>query len=78
VRDIDLRPDAAEARHRRDVVAQQLATLPRRQRECVVLRYWLDLPVRDIAAVLGLAEGSVKSHLHRGLAALETGLEDLR
>jgi RNA polymerase sigma-70 factor (sigma-E family) len=77
-RDVDVRPDAAEARHRRDVVAEGLARLPRRQRECVVLRYWLDLPVRDIAATLGIAEGSVKSHLHRGLAALETGLEELR
>ncbi len=77
-RDIDVRPDAAEDRHRRDVVAERLAALPRRQRECVVLRYWLDLPVRDIAATLGLAEGSVKSHLHRGLSALESGLEELR
>jgi RNA polymerase sigma-70 factor (sigma-E family) len=78
VRDVDVRPDAAEDRHRRDVVAERLAALPRRQRECVVLRYWLDLPVRDIAATLGLAEGSVKSHLHRGLSALESGLEELR
>jgi RNA polymerase sigma-70 factor (sigma-E family) len=70
--------DAAEARHRRDTVAAALAALPRRQRECVVLRYWLDLPEREIAATLGIAAGSVKSHLHRGLAALETRLEDLR
>jgi RNA polymerase sigma-70 factor (sigma-E family) len=70
--------DAAEARHRRDTVAAALAGLPRRQRECVVLRYWLDLPERDIAATLGIAAGSVKSHLHRGLAALESRLEDLR
>ena len=78
VRDVDVRPDAAEARHQRDVVAAGLAHLPRRQRECVVLRYWLDLPVRDIAEALGIAEGSVKSHLHRGLAALEDRLEELR
>ncbi len=78
VPDVDVRPDADEARHRRDVVAAGLARLPRRQRECVVLRYWLDLPVRDIAEALGIAEGSVKSHLHRGLAALETRLEELR
>ena len=66
------------ARHRRDTVAAALALLPRRQRECVVLRYWLDLPEREIADTLGIAAGSVKSHLHRGLAALETSLEDLR
>jgi RNA polymerase sigma-70 factor (sigma-E family) len=70
--------DPAVARHRRDSVAAALATLPRRQRECVVLRYWLDLPEREIAETLGIAPGSVKSHLHRGLSALETRLEDLR
>ncbi|HET6952000.1 MAG TPA: SigE family RNA polymerase sigma factor [Acidimicrobiales bacterium] len=77
-RDEDARPDAALARHQRDVVAAALARLPRRQRECVVLRYWLDLPEREIAATLGIAPGSVKSHLHRGLAALESRLEELR
>lgn len=76
--EVDHPPDAAEAQHRRDVVAGALDGLPRRQRECVVLRYWLDLQVRDIAETLGIAEGSVKSHLHRGLAALENGLEELR
>ena len=70
--------DAALARHQRDTVAAALAALPRRQRECVVQRYWLDLPEREIAATLGIAAGSVKSHLHRGLAALESRLEDLR
>jgi RNA polymerase sigma-70 factor (sigma-E family) len=77
-RDVDPRPDAALARHQRDVVAAALARLPRRQRECVVLRYWLDLPEREIAATLDIAPGSVKSHLHRGLAALEGRLEELR
>jgi RNA polymerase sigma-70 factor (sigma-E family) len=71
-------PDVALARHRQETVAAGLASLPRRQRECVVLRYWLDLSERDIAATLGIAAGSVKSHLHRGLAALEGRLEDLR
>ena len=70
--------DAALAQHQRDTVAAALAALPRRQRECVVLRYWLDLPEREIAATLGIAAGSVKSHLHRELAALESRLEDLR
>jgi RNA polymerase sigma factor (sigma-70 family) len=66
------------AQHRREVVAAALARLPRRQRECVVLRYWLDLSEPEIAASLGVAVGSVKSHLHRGRAALETHLEELR
>src|SRR4029450_13096694 len=71
-------PAAAAPRPRKDPVPPGRASLPRRQRECVVLRYWLDLSERDIAATLGIAPGSGKSHLHRGLAALEERLEDLR
>jgi RNA polymerase sigma-70 factor (sigma-E family) len=59
-------------------VVAGLRTLPRRQRECVVLRFYEDLTVPEIARALGLAEGSVKSHLHRALAALAVELEDQR
>ncbi len=51
-----------------------VTALPRRQRECVVLRYTEDLPVADIAAALSISAGSVKTHLHRGLTALEHAL----
>jgi RNA polymerase sigma-70 factor (sigma-E family) len=54
----------------RDRVVGALGLLPERQREAVVLRYYLDLPEADIAAAMGVSAGSVKSHLHRGLAAL--------
>jgi RNA polymerase sigma factor (sigma-70 family) len=63
----------------REVVAA-LAGLPRRRREAIVLRYWLDLPEREIAAAMGVSPGTVKSHLSRGLAALGaalTSLEDM-
>jgi DNA-directed RNA polymerase specialized sigma24 family protein len=53
-----------------------LGALPRRQREVVVLRYFGDLSEREIAAELGLAPGSVKSHASRGLAALRARLGD--
>ncbi len=59
-------------------VTDQLDQLPRRQRECVVLRFYDDLTVPEIARVLGVAEGSVKSHLHRALSTLAIGLEDQR
>jgi DNA-directed RNA polymerase specialized sigma24 family protein len=36
--------------------------LSRRQRECLVLRYYLDLPEAGIAATLGISPGSVKTH----------------
>lgn len=39
-------------------------TLPRRQAEAVVLYYGDDLPVTDVAEVMGCAEGTVKAHLH--------------
>ncbi|HEY7070143.1 MAG TPA: SigE family RNA polymerase sigma factor [Acidimicrobiales bacterium] len=47
-----------------------LRSLPRRQREAVVLRYLADLPEAEVAAVLGCSVGAVKQHTHRGLAAL--------
>jgi RNA polymerase sigma-70 factor (sigma-E family) len=51
-----------------------LRRLPERQREAVVLRYYLDLPEAEIAAAMGVSAGAVKSHLHRGLASLATHL----
>jgi RNA polymerase sigma-70 factor (sigma-E family) len=53
-----------------------LKTLPKRQREVVVLRYFGDLSEREIAAELGMAPGTVKSHASRGLAALRAQLDD--
>lgn len=50
--------------------------LPRRQRECVVLRFVHDLAVAEIASTLGIGAGSVKTHLHRGLHSLGNELED--
>jgi RNA polymerase sigma-70 factor (sigma-E family) len=59
-------------------VVERLHHLPRRQRECIVLRYYDDLTVAEIARALGVAEGSVKSHLHRAMATLAIELEDQR
>ena len=53
-----------------------LATLPRRQREVLVLRYYADCPEAEIADLLDIAPGSVKTHAHRGLEALRAALED--
>ena len=51
-----------------------LGTLPRRQREVLVLRYWSDLSEADIATSLGIARGTVKSTASRALVALEAAL----
>jgi RNA polymerase sigma factor (sigma-70 family) len=45
-------------------------SLPRRQVQAVALHYLEDLPVAEIARVLGCAEGTVKAHLHHGREAL--------
>lgn len=48
--------------------------LPRRQREVVVLRYWCDLSEAQIADVLGISAGTVKSSAHRAYAQLSTAV----
>jgi RNA polymerase sigma factor (sigma-70 family) len=57
------------AEDRRRVLAA-LAALPRRRREVLVLRYYLDLPVSEVAAILGISQGSVKSAAARGITTL--------
>ena len=55
---------------------QALVKLPKRQREVVALRYFLDLSEQEIASALGCSTGSVKQHASRGLAALRRSLTD--
>lgn len=55
---------------RRRTVLDALQRLPRRQREVLALRYYLDLSEADIAETLGISKGAVKSHASRGAAAL--------
>jgi len=57
-------------------VLDALRRLPRRQRDCLVLRYYLDLPVAEVASTLGLSVNSVKTHLARGLKRMSLELEE--
>ena len=57
-----------------DLMWEALSTLPARQRAVVVLRYYEDLSGAEIARVLDISEGAVKTHAHRALRALETAL----
>jgi RNA polymerase sigma-70 factor (sigma-E family) len=66
------------ARQADDAVFAAITKLPRRQRECLVLRYYLDLSEAEIAATLRISPGSVKSHTSRAFTALAAALEDER
>lgn len=58
-------------------VRTAVAALPRRQRTAVLLRYYADLSVRDTAAAMGVAEGTVKALTFKAIAALrQAGLID--
>jgi RNA polymerase sigma-70 factor (sigma-E family) len=59
-------------------LAAAVRALPRRQREVLVCRYYLDLSVADTAALLHITDGSVKRHAHRGIAALAARGEGMR
>lgn len=60
-----------------DVVAVRdaLATLPTSQRASLILHYFDDLSVRQVAHTLGVPEGTVKARLSRGRAALAEALD---
>lgn len=59
-------------------VVAALRHLPAVQRQAIVLHHLADLPVQDVAAELGVPEGTVKTRLRRGRATLATLLsEDL-
>ena len=62
---------------RRRAVVDALGRLPRRQREVLALRYYLDLSEREIAETLSISQGAVKSHASRGAAALRQSLNPL-
>ena len=70
--------DETVASDARRHVVDALRQLPTRQRECMVLRYYAGLSEREIAESLGIAAGSVKSHIHRARATLAETLKDFR
>lgn len=64
---------AVLAEDHREVLAA-LDTLPPRQREVLVLRYWSELSEAEIAETLGIGRGTVKSTASRALDALEKAM----
>ena len=73
-------PDQAVADHARDsdlaeVVRRALDRLPRRMRAAVMLRYFEDMTEPEIAALLGVSLGTVKSTVSRAVARLRVDAE---
>lgn len=66
---------AVEGAEKRAVVRQALEALEPVHRQIVILRYYHDLSVKEIAAALDCPVGTVKSRLHRALKALEKYFE---
>lgn len=60
---------------RQDIMAA-LRRLPKRQRAVIVLRYFEDLPDPEIAAILGVAQGTVRSQTHKALASLRAAFAE--
>jgi RNA polymerase sigma-70 factor (sigma-E family) len=66
---------AVLSREERQEVMRAIRRLPDRQREALVLRFYLDLPDLEIARVMGIRPGTVRSATHRALKALGHLLE---
>jgi len=78
-REVDVGDDSADQlvrseEHRR--VIDAVRGLPARQRDCVTLRYFEELPIEGIATTLGLSANSVKTHLQRAMATLDRTLAE--
>lgn len=59
-----------------DIIEKSIESLPARQREAFLLRYWEELDVTETATVMGCSEGSVKTHCSRATHALAAILKE--
>ncbi|MEU4192980.1 SigE family RNA polymerase sigma factor [Kribbella sp. NPDC026611] len=66
--------DISARQAQRDAAWRLLSVLPRKQRAVLVLRYYEDLPDAEIAELLGVSAGTVRSNAARALATLRTSL----
>jgi RNA polymerase sigma-70 factor (ECF subfamily) len=58
-----------------EIIEEEVAKLPGRQREAFLMRYWQELDVAETAQAMGCSEGSVKTHCSRAAHALAIALK---
>ena len=69
-------PDPTAVHGERSAVIEALAAVSPRQREALVLRFWMDLPIAAIAELMGVRTGTVKSQISRGLDVVGAALRE--
>ena len=70
--------DMAAGLGERDLIGRELGQLPVEQRAVMVLHFYLDLPLTDVADILDIPVGTAKSRLHRGLESLRSAMAEER
>jgi RNA polymerase sigma-70 factor (sigma-E family) len=73
--EVPSREDVASAGSNRAALMGLMRALPARQRQVLVMRFYLDMSEAEVAEQLGIGTGSVKQHSARGLGALARALE---
>lgn len=58
-----------------NIIEEEIKSLPTRQREAFLMRYWEDMDVAETAAAMGCSEGSVKTHCSRATHTLAAALK---
>jgi RNA polymerase sigma-70 factor (ECF subfamily) len=78
--DTNVLPVADSSAHvsARDAISRAMSRLDADHRIVVVLRYWADMPIEEIAERLDVPSGTVKSRLHYALRSMRPRLEDAR
>ncbi|MBI3374455.1 MAG: RNA polymerase sigma factor [Betaproteobacteria bacterium] len=71
---VDDPPARLEGTQVLEIIEQEVAKLPARQREAFLMRYWEELDVEETAKIMGCSGGSVKTHCSRATHALAAAL----
>lgn len=69
-------PDASlDTEELKKIIHEMIDSLPEEQRSAILMRYFEEIPVKDIAEIQGVAEGTVKSRLNYGRKSIKKSVE---